>query len=178
MSVFVSFLRGINVSGRRPVNMRDLVNRLEKAGFDDTHYYLQSGNIITSGGDDSAEKVSGKVREVILEMGEEVEAISVSSGTLAKWSSEHPLKDDSDDDLSHYHVTLLYDSPAIDPAELKLPLGPGEKVTFQWGHVFLYCPNGYGRTKLHTGYFEKKLGVRATTRNWKTISKLRKMTEI
>ena len=38
--------------------------------------------------------------------------------------------------------------------------------------VYLYCPNGYGRTKLNNAIFEKKLKTVATTRNWKTINKL------
>ena len=39
--------------------------------------------------------------------------------------------------------------------------------------VYLQCPAGYGRTKLNNGYFERRLGVPATTRNWNTVLKLR-----
>jgi uncharacterized protein (DUF1697 family) len=38
--------------------------------------------------------------------------------------------------------------------------------------IYLFCPNGYARTKLTNNYFEKKLNVSATTRNWKTVNKL------
>jgi uncharacterized protein (DUF1697 family) len=38
--------------------------------------------------------------------------------------------------------------------------------------VHLYCPQGYGRSKLTNAYFEKQLGVAATTRNWKTVTSL------
>ena len=38
--------------------------------------------------------------------------------------------------------------------------------------IFLYCPSGYGKTKLSNTFFEKKLGVVATTRNWKTVNAL------
>jgi uncharacterized protein (DUF1697 family) len=33
-------------------------------------------------------------------------------------------------------------------------------------------PNGYGRTNLNNNFFEKKLGISATTRNWRTVNKL------
>jgi uncharacterized protein (DUF1697 family) len=33
-------------------------------------------------------------------------------------------------------------------------------------------PNGYGRSKLSNAYFEKKLGVAATSRNWNTVTNL------
>ena len=35
--------------------------------------------------------------------------------------------------------------------------------------IYLYCPNGYGRTKLNNQTFERKLKTTATTRNWKTV---------
>jgi uncharacterized protein (DUF1697 family) len=38
--------------------------------------------------------------------------------------------------------------------------------------VYLHTPNGYGRSKLSNAFFERRLGTRATTRNWKTVSKL------
>ena len=41
--------------------------------------------------------------------------------------------------------------------------------------IFLFCPGGYGRTKLSNNFFEKKLGVVATTRNWKSVNALYEM---
>jgi uncharacterized protein (DUF1697 family) len=41
--------------------------------------------------------------------------------------------------------------------------------------VYLYCPNGYGRSKLSNAFFEKQLGVAATTRNWRTVTALAKL---
>jgi uncharacterized protein (DUF1697 family) len=38
--------------------------------------------------------------------------------------------------------------------------------------VYLYLPDGYGRTKLTNDLFERKLGVTATTRNWRTVNAL------
>ncbi len=43
--------------------------------------------------------------------------------------------------------------------------------------VYLCCPNGYGRTKLTTAWFERKLDVPATTRNWTTVAKLVELTD-
>ena len=38
--------------------------------------------------------------------------------------------------------------------------------------VYLQCPNGYGPSKLSNAYFERGLGVAATTRNWRTVNAL------
>jgi len=43
--------------------------------------------------------------------------------------------------------------------------------------IYLYCPNGYGITKLNTNFFENKLKVGATTRNLKTLFELLKIGE-
>ncbi len=41
--------------------------------------------------------------------------------------------------------------------------------------VYLYCPEGYGRTKLNNTFFERALRVTATTRTWKTVTTLADM---
>ena len=43
--------------------------------------------------------------------------------------------------------------------------------------VYLYCPNGYGKTKFSNTFFEKKFKVVATTRNWKTVNALADIAE-
>ena len=53
--------------------------------------------------------------------------------------------------------------------KLKLPAQAGEQAVAAGRVIYLYCPNGYGRTKLNNTFFEKALGVPATTRNWRTV---------
>ena len=38
--------------------------------------------------------------------------------------------------------------------------------------VYVYCPDGYGLTKITNAYFERALKVPATTRNLTTVTKL------
>ena len=38
--------------------------------------------------------------------------------------------------------------------------------------VYVHCPEGYGRTKYHNNFIEKKLSANATSRNWNTCQKL------
>ncbi|MBK8472859.1 MAG: hypothetical protein IPL33_12255 [Sphingobacteriales bacterium] len=39
-------------------------------------------------------------------------------------------------------------------------------------HIYLYCPNGYGRTQLSNDFWERKLRLQATTRNYNTVLRL------
>ena len=41
--------------------------------------------------------------------------------------------------------------------------------------LFLYCPGGFGKTKLTNVLLERTLGLSATTRNWRTVVKLHEM---
>jgi len=45
-----------------------------------------------------------------------------------------------------------------------------EKISISLVTIYLYLPNGYGRTKFNNNFFEKKLRVSATTRNWRTVN--------
>ena len=40
-----------------------------------------------------------------------------------------------------------------------------DKYIISKREIYLFLPNGYGRTKLNNNFFEKKLDISATTRN-------------
>ena len=73
-----------------------------------------------------------------------------------------------------FHGTFLFQAVSEDRfRKLKLPIQPGEQAVLIGQAVLLYCPHGYGRTRLNNSFFEKALGVRATTRNWRTVLALK-----
>ena len=43
---WVALLRGINVGGNNPVNMKDLVRSLTATGYSDVRTYINSGNVV------------------------------------------------------------------------------------------------------------------------------------
>jgi uncharacterized protein (DUF1697 family) len=86
---------------------------------------------------------------------------------------DNPFMQEKGIDASKLDVTFLSAVPA--ESGLKkvsgLPSGP-DKFVIVNREVYLYCPNGYGGTKLSNDFFERKLDVAATTRNWKTVNAL------
>lgn len=73
----------------------------------------------------------------------------------------------------HLHTTLLAEKPEATRCTTLMAKDWGaDRIWVVDRCVFLHCPNGYGRTKLTNSYLEKQLGVTATTRNWRTITKL------
>ena len=82
----------------------------------------------------------------------------------------NPLAGDSGRDPEKFHVTFLSARP--DGEREKQILGfnfPPDEFVILGKECYLYCPNGYGQTKLTPQFFESKLKVTTTTRNWKTI---------
>ena len=83
------------------------------------------------------------------------------------------------EDLSKLYVTFLVDQPSSEAlANLALPANSVDEFAVSGQHVYIFCPGGYGRTKLSNVFFERKLNVAATTRNWKTVTALTKMIAI
>ena len=84
----------------------------------------------------------------------------------------NPLIDSAGVRPDKLHVTFLSDTPdETVTSTLDIKLDQGEKFVIVDTEVYLYCPNGYARTKLNNAMFETKLKT-AATRNWKTINKL------
>jgi uncharacterized protein (DUF1697 family) len=68
-------------------------------------------------------------------------------------------------------VLFLHDEPSETQVQKVADINyPPDKFKIIGKEIFIYCPNGFGRTKLYTNFFEKKMGVIGTARNWKTIT--------
>ena len=57
---------------------------------------------------------------------------------------------------------------------VKLP----EQLISGKDEIYLYCPDGYGKSRLTGTLIEKRLGVPATVRNWKSVKKLYELSNV
>jgi uncharacterized protein (DUF1697 family) len=177
MPTFISLLRGINVSGQKLIKMDALKTMYQQVDFQNAETYLQSGNVIfrddQSDPTDLAATISSKIQE---QFGFEVPVIVFNIDDLKSIIEANPFKDDLRMDQQFLHVTFL----AADPKEIDFELiaakkSSSEEIVLIKKAVYLYCPHGYGRTKLTNNFLETKLRVGATTRNWKTVNELLKI---
>src|SRR5205823_668163 len=85
----------------------------------------------------------------------------------------NPFLKQRHEDPSKLHVTFLSNSPSASAlSKLATPPGSADEFLVDGKEIYLFCPNGYGITKLSNNFFEKKLGLSATTRNWRTVNAL------
>jgi uncharacterized protein (DUF1697 family) len=170
-------LRGINVSGQKIVKMENLRSSFEALGFRRVRTYVQSGNVIfeaTRGSPkDLAKSIEGKI---LSDFRFSVPLFLRTSDEMKEIVSYNPFLREKEIDGSKLHVTFLSESPANDAKERIGSLNAlPDQFRLKGREIYLYCPNGHGRTKLSNTALEKRLSVGATTRNWKTVNQLVKI---
>lgn len=179
MQTIVSLLRAVNVGGHAVIKMADLRELYESLKFRDVQTYVQSGNVVfrTESADLSA--VAAKIRTaiekrfrvtpgVMLRTLDDMRRI-VKKNPFAKRSTIEPAK------LHVYFLRSVLSRPAI--AQLKnLLLDPEELIPSE-SELFIYFPDGAGKSKLPWKAVEKICTAPGTARNWNTVTKLLEMAE-
>ena len=177
MPIYISMLRGINVAGHNQIKMTALRELFEALGFEQVQTYIQSGNVVFKAGERSTLQLSKKIEERIAkDFGFRVSVVTRTSAEMGSVLGSNPFLKTKGIDPTKLHVTFLSEAP--EPAALR-KLGEVAAGADQFRscgrEIYLYCPNGYGRTKLSNNTLEKILGSPATTRNWNTVNKLFEM---
>jgi uncharacterized protein (DUF1697 family) len=172
MARYLSLLRGINVAGHRKIKMTELVELYEKIGYTEVKTYLQSGNIIFTDRSKSGPQASHIEAAIKQALGYSVSVLIIPADRLIQIARRNPLLNKPEIAPQFLHLTFLFKESSILVDDAALPLAKEEAAVFENGHYYLYCPHGYGCTKINNSYFERILKIPATTRNWKTISAL------
>jgi len=177
MPTYVAMLRGINVGPGKIVKMERLRASFEALGFDGVRTYVQSGNAIFESEQKSPTGLCKKIEEKIQrDFGFTVPVLLKTSKEIDQIVSDNPLLKEKGIDHSKLHVTFLSDAPPKMAVKVLEPLATSrERFRILNREIYLYCPDGYGRTKLSNNAIEKKLSVVATTRNWRTVNTLLEM---
>jgi uncharacterized protein (DUF1697 family) len=177
MATYVSMLRGVNVGGAGKVKIGELKRLYESLGLEAVRTYIQSGNLVFRSPIRSAGALSSTLERGILdEFGLDVTVILRTGQELEKLVLRNPFVKATPRETDKMHVTFLSDLPKPQAvAALSLSPGGRDRYEISGKEIFLYCPDGYGRTKLNNNALETKLGVRATTRNWATVTRLLEM---
>ena len=176
MSTYISMLRGINVGGQKKVGMKELKELYESLGFGRVRTYVQSGNVVFDYPySDPSTLVSKVERGIEGRFGFKVPVVIRTRDELQRLITNTPFVGK---DESKVHVTFLSAEPAA-PAEDEIGRAKdgAEEFSISGRDVYLFCPNGYGVTKLSNALFERKLKVSATTRNWRTVNALLSIAE-
>jgi uncharacterized protein (DUF1697 family) len=172
----VALLRGVNV-GNNALPMQRLRDAFAALGARDVETYIQSGNVVFKGEGTGAHWQRTIEARLAREARLPIACRVLPRGEFTRMVSANPFVGDRSVDASKLHVTLLAKA-AVRTAQASLNAlrRAGERVEVVGKNVYLYCPHGYGTSKLTNAAVEKAAGSKATTRNWRTILKLAEMT--
>ncbi|HEY7023017.1 MAG TPA: DUF1697 domain-containing protein [Ktedonobacterales bacterium] len=175
----VALLRGINVGGKNPLPMKALAEEFVAAGCGDVRTFIQSGNVVFSAppGKDESELARllgarlaerfGYTAPLVLRTTEELRDAIANNPCLAMGAPEETL-----------HVMFLTATPDAEAVKKLDPdRSPGDEYRVIGREIYLRLPSGMARTKLTNAYFDSKLGVTSTARNWRTTTKLLELME-
>jgi len=174
---FISILRGINVSGKNILKMDALKQMLSTLKMENVRTYIQSGNIVFDYPKTDTAAISEMLRSNINKhFGLDIPVITLQKDEWEQIILANPFAKDKSKNLDFLHVSFLSETPHPDYIELLKKVDANADECIVIGKAaYLYCPGGYGKTKLSNNFLEKKFKVATTTRNWKTVNILLEM---
>lgn len=151
--------------------MKELTKLLESLDFSNVKTYIQSGNVVFESKGSNCKELDKRIADAIEQrFGFSVNVLVKTKGEFLEIARNNPFVKRAGIDITKLHVTFLSDAPKTIPIkEIEKVKSSNEKFIISKDVIYLYLPDGYGRTKLSNNFFEKKLGIKATTRNWKTV---------
>jgi uncharacterized protein (DUF1697 family) len=178
MPVLISMLRGVNVGGHHRIKMAELCAIYASLKLADARHYLQSGNVIFRSGAGEASRLCRKIADAVeRKVGFRCDVILRTTEELRATVKKNPFAKRGLDPAK-----LLVDFLAAEPGSGAQAALAGVKRDKEEMHLigrelYIYFPEGAGRSKLQWGAVEKKLGTTGTARNWNTITELLAMAE-
>jgi uncharacterized protein (DUF1697 family) len=167
MKRYIVLLRGINVSGKSKMLMTELRQMLTTLGFQNIQTYIQSGNIVLDT-DKSKLEVAKLVKEEIKKKFDY--DVPVLVRTISEWEkaiANNPYPTDN-----HKILLFIFLSEVSKEKTFEVNGINNDEFTIVDDVAYIYCPNGFGKSKLSNNLFERKLKVTATSRNLRTTMKL------
>jgi uncharacterized protein (DUF1697 family) len=171
---YICILRGINVSGKNKIIMSELCELFKSLNFSNVKTYIQSGNISFCCFEKNISELVLIIKKSIKDKFKlDIPILILKQEEISKIMLNCPYLDKNEKML---HLTFLENEvKKVDLSIFEKFIGEKEEFLIVGSVVYLYLPNGYGTTKLNNNFFEKKLNVICTTRNWKTINKLKEL---
>ena len=179
MAVLISMLRGVNLGPHNRIKMDELRALYESLKLADARSYVQSGNVIFRTKEKNSPQLAKKIQTGIQKkFGCCPEVILRTSEELQSAIAANPFPEQTKSEPSKVLVTFLAAEPPRDAeANLQKFQDLPEKLHLKGRELYIYFPNGAGRSRLPWSAVEKFLKVTGTARNWNSVQAMLKIAE-
>ncbi len=175
----ISMLRGVNLGAHKRIKMDALRDLYESLGFRDPQTYVQSGNVLFKTSERSLASLVKRIEAGIEEtFGFHSDVIVRTPAEMQSVIARNPFASRSGIEPNKLLVTFLAGDPTPEArakiAEIKTD---PEELRLDGRELYIYYPNGMGRTKLNAASIERVLKLSGTARNWNSVKNMLEMAE-
>ncbi len=174
MPNYVALLRAVNVSGKNRLKMKELAANMAVMGAQGVQTYIQSGNLVFRHKSSDVQELKLAMEQLILDKHQVSTVVMIfTAEKFCKISTSNPYLNNQEIDEKQLGVVFLEERPDSGAIEL-LKRSDFENESFEIHdtHIYLHCRRGFGRAVVTNNFLEKRLGVKATTRNARTVRTL------
>jgi len=173
MPVMISMLRGVNVGPHNRIKMDALRALYESLKLEEPRTYVQSGNVIFRTKEKDSGKLAKKIQEAIAKkFGCSPAVILRTRSDLKKTVASNPFAG-RDLEPGKILVTFLGGDPGREAqASLATLKKYPEELHLKGRELYIYFPNGAGKSKLPWSQVERLFKVTGTARNWNSITQM------
>lgn len=168
---YIALLRGVNVGRAKRIAMADLRKLVESLGYTGVRSLLNSGNIIFDADVPPAEAAETIEEAMVLRLGVAARVFVIARQELADIIDDNPLLHLADDHARLFVFMLAGAAQREVAACLCGQDWHPEAVAIGRHAVYVWCPAGM-LDSAAAAALGKQLGDGATSRNWRTITKL------
>jgi uncharacterized protein (DUF1697 family) len=172
-------LRGVNVGAHNRIKMDALRELCGSLDLREARTYVQSGNVVFRTKERNLRTLAKKIHSGIeTTFGFRPEVILRTAPEMRDVIARNPFKDMKDIEPGKLLVDFLSTEP--DPeacTRVRAIKTDPEKLHIEGREMYIYFPNGAGRSKLSWPALEKILKTPGTARNWNSVTKLLAMAE-
>jgi uncharacterized protein (DUF1697 family) len=177
MTAIIAMLRAVNVGGHQKIKMEELRALCASLKLGDPQTYVQSGNVIFTTAERDMVKLAKRIEDVLdKKFGFRPDVILRTVREMEGVIARNPFAARKDIEPGKLLVMFLARDPGAEARAqvLKIKTDP-EDLRMDGAELYIYFPNGQGKTKLSWAAVNKALGVPGTGRNWNSVTKMLEM---
>lgn len=179
MTVVISLLRAVNVGGHYKIKMDSLRALYESLGLRNPHTYVQSGNVIFRTAERNLVRLAKRIQDGIEQsFGFRPDVMLRTASEMRDVIAKNPFATRRGLEPSKLLVNFLAGDPGPEARAkiVQLKTDP-EELRITARELYIYFPNGIGRSKLSTAVLERTLQTSGTGRNWNSVTKMLEIAE-
>lgn len=161
------------------IKMEALRSLCESLELQNPQTYVQSGNVVFKTKEKDIAKLARRIAdEIERKYRFRPEVVLRTASDLRSVIAQNPFGKRRDIEPGKLIVNFLATDPDLEARQqlLKIKVDP-EELRPGKRELYVYFPNGMGRSKLSFISIERTLKTRGTARNWNTVTKLLEMAE-